>query len=138
MIKNIQDSINKRNYSLIHNGTKTKITVKRIRGFKDYVNNLAKSTELAEGKGFFIYNEYNFASFGMSENLDLIFVDWDGKIIQIEESFNMNKITKNEYGAKYIYVFPKNTIKKNKILINDTIGHEHIRGKSTISIMEIF
>ncbi len=137
MIKNIQELVNKRNYSLVHNGNKTKLTVKRIKGFKEYVNNLAKSTELVEGKGFFIYNEYNFASFGMSEKLDIVFVDWEGKIIYIEESFDMNKISKIENDTKYIYVFPRNTIRKNKILMNDTLNHENIRGKSGISITDI-
>ncbi len=134
MLKKLQRTINKRDYFLIHNGERTNINAKRIKGFKEYINKLAKTPEMKEGKAFFIYNEFNFASFGMSEEIDLVFVDWDGKIIHTEESFAMNKITPKFDGVKYIYILTKNTLKKKKILTNDTLTHEYNRKKSEIKI----
>ncbi len=129
MFKLLQKTIDSRKYNLIHNGNPVKFEVQRIKGFKDYVNNIAKAVEFDEGLGFFVYNEYNFASFGASEVLDIVFVDWDGKVTHIEESFPMNKITKNFKNSKYIYIFPKLSVKTKKILINDTLRHEYFRTK---------
>ncbi len=132
MLERLQKHVNRRNYFLVHNGEKTSITTRRIKGFREYVKYIAKMPEFKEGKGFFIYNEFNFASFGISDLVDLIFVDWDGKVIHIEESFEMNKISDKFENVKFIYILPKNTVNKNKILTNDTLTHEYDRKKSQI------
>ncbi len=136
MLKKLQRQVNNRKYFLVHNGEKLNITIRRIKGLKEYIKYVAKMTEAKEGKGFFIFNEYNFASFGMSEVLDIVFVDWDGKVFHIEESFNMNKISEKFDNTKYIYVLPKNTINKNKILTNDTLTHEYDRKKGAIKMTD--
>lgn len=136
MIKRLQKNVNKRSYKLYHNGEEINIIATRVKGFKNYINKIAKSKELVDGKAFFIYNEYNFASFGLSEEVDLVFVDWDGKITHTEELFLMNKISDSYKKTKYIYILPKNSIKKNKILTNDTLVHRYDRKKSEFKISD--
>ncbi len=136
MLDGMIKTVNKRKYQLFHNGEIMNFMITRIKGARDYINHLAKNPELKENKAFFIYNEYNFASFGMSEKLDLVWVDWDGKVIHLEESFDMNKISKKIDNSKFIYVFPKHSIKKNKILANDTITHAYKRKKGEIKISD--
>ncbi len=136
MLERIQKIVNRRKYHLIHNGEKTNIIARRVKGVKEYIKYVAKSPELKEGYGFFIYNEPNFASFGMSEVIDLVFVDWDGKIIHLEESYDMNKISDMFPKTKYIYILPADTIRKNKILNNNTLTHLYDRQKSDIKMSD--
>ncbi len=136
LLETAQKHINNRRYFLVHNGERVDIITRRIKGFREYVRHIAKSTELKEGLGYFFYNEYNFASFGLSEPVDLVFVDWDGKIIHIEESFITNKISEKHEKTKYIYLFPANTVKKNKMLVNNTLTHEYQRRKDELKISD--
>ncbi len=136
MLEKVQKLVNRRKYYLIHNGERINIITRRVKGVREYIKYVAKSPELKEGFGFFIYNEYNFASFGMSEVIDLVFVDWDGKIIHLEESYDMNKISDVFPKTKYIYILPSGTIRKNKILTNNTLTHAFDRQKSDIKISD--
>ncbi len=138
MLDTIRKNVNKRKHILVHNDERTKFVATRIKGFKEYLDNLARTPELKEFKAFFIYGEPNFASFGMSEKLDLLWVDYDGKIIHIEEGFAMNKISPRIKGTKYIYILPQNSIKKNKILANDTLTHVYDRPKGGLQIGDFF
>ncbi len=136
MLKTLQKYTKHRKYILVHNGEKMNFQAQRINGFKEYINLLAKTPELKETTAFFIYNEPNFASFGMSEPLDIIWVNWDGKIIHLEESFEMNKISQFIDKTKFIYILPIKSIKKNKILINDTLTHEYKRSNGEYKISD--
>ncbi len=119
--------INERVFDLYLNSKPLNITAKRIKTFKQYYNSLILFSGINEDKAFFIYKEYNFASFGISEKLDLVFVDWDNKIIHIEENFEKNKISKKIDNVKFIYIFPKNTIQLKKIILNDILIHQYNR-----------
>ncbi len=121
---------------MVHNGERIKFIGQRVKGFKEYINLIAKSPEIKETNVFFTYNEPNFASFGMSEPLDLIWVNWDGKIIHVEEGFEMNKISKKVDNTKFIYIMASNSIKRNKILVNDTLIHRYDRKKSEYTISD--
>lgn len=140
MISQISKIANSRKYSLVHNGERKEIKLERIKGLRDFIRKVSRTPEFKEEEGYFIYNEYNFASWGISEKIDLVFVDWDGKVTKVEESFDMNKISSKIDRTKFIYIFKKNTIKKNKILTNDTLGHEYVRekGKGGISLFDLF
>lgn len=118
-----------REFDLKLNGDKIKITAKRLSGVKDYYNLIVKSQELNPDKAFFIYNEMNFASFGMSEEIDLVFVDWNNKVFHLEHNFARNKISKNHDRTKFIYIFSKGMIDKKKIRLNDILNHHYDRKK---------
>lgn len=136
MFESMIRKVNKWDYQVYHNGERTNFSASRVKGFKQYIEKLAKSPELKEHKVYFFHNEPNFASFGMSEEIDLVWVDFDGKITHIEENFLMNKISITIPKTKYIYVFAKNTVKKNKILENDTLTHQHNRPKDEIRLSD--
>lgn len=129
MIKEYLNKVSKREYDLYLNDKNLKIKTKRIKGLVEYVSLIANSNFISENNSFFIYNEKNFASFGMLEKLDLVFVDWDNKVIHIEENFERNKISKNINKPKFIYILEKNTVLKKGILLNDILKHEFNRKK---------
>lgn len=129
MLKSFSKAVKNREYNLYLNGKTIKISTKRIKGVKEYYASLMVSSSLPEDKSFFIYNEFNFASFGMSDVVDLVFANWDGKIIHIEESFKRNKISKKIDNVKFIYILPKNTVFKKSILMNDVLTHQYNRRK---------
>jgi|GEM_PF-3185045 len=73
MFKKLTETVNNREYALYLNGQILDFRVKRLKSFKDnYRMLIAGLPSLTDDKGFFIYNEPNFSSLGLSENLDLI------------------------------------------------------------------
>ncbi len=127
MLKTIQKIANERTYNLIHNEEPINITTNRIKGFIEFQKLLGSVDELAETRSYFVYNEQNIATFGLSFEVDVVWVDWDGKIIHIEEGFKMNKISKDFPKTKFIYFLSKGTVTKKKILVNDTFRHRFER-----------
>ncbi len=126
--------LNERTFDLYNNGKPLKIKVKRIKSLKDYIENLISVSSLKHNKAFFIYNKPNITTFGMSEKVDLLWVNWDGKVINIEENFDLNKVSKQYKDTKYIYIFSQNTISGNKIILNDVITHQYNRTKTKFYI----
>ncbi len=127
-------SIKTRKYDLLLNGKKINIEVTRVKGFKEFIDNLIRGAEMRIENGFFIYNEKNIATFGMSDKLDIVWVDWDGKVIKAYENFDVNKISKEYKDTKFIYIFAPETIVRKKIIKNDIITHEYKRDKNNNSL----
>ena len=128
MFKKISKTVNERDYSLFLNGQVLDFTVRRLKSFKDEYSMLISGLpSLTESKGFFIYKQGNFSSLGLSEPLDLVWVDWDGKIIHIEEHFPRNKITDFIKNTKFIYIFQNGTLEKKSLILNDLLTHMYVR-----------
>ncbi len=134
MLKTLQKKINNRVYSLYLNNKKINIKSQRIKNTKDYINNLAKTSKKINEKSYFFYNKKNFASFGMSELVDIVWVSWDGKVIYFEKLFQTNKISKSINGTKFIYILPPETIKIKNISIGDIFAHEYNRNNKIPNI----
>lgn len=134
MFEIIKKSVNEREYELENNSKKINISVSRIKNFKDYKNSLISLSELDNNHGYFIYNERNFFSLGFKNKIDLVWTNWDGKIIHIEENFITNKLSEKINNTKYIYIFKPGTIKNKKIILGDQFTHFFNRKKNKISI----
>ena len=127
MFQKLKENVKKREYELFLNKKNLKIKTRWISSIKDYYIFLIRELENVEDVGFFIYNEKNFASFGLMENIDIVFVDWDNKVIHIEEDFKTNKISIDIDKPKFIYIFKSGTVKKKRILMNDILSHVYKR-----------
>lgn len=131
-VKEIFKNVNMRTYDLYLNDKKIDLFAKRIKNAKDYYHVLMSNRAIVnEESVFFVYNESIFASFGLSENLDIVFVNWDGMVTNIEENFPTNKISEEVKKTKFIYLFSKGVIKSKKIVVNDILKHEYNRKNKT-------
>ena len=127
MFKELRKKINDREYLLYLNNKNINITSKRINGLKSQFDSLITNGEINPEKSFFIYNEKNLATFGLSYHLDIVWVNYDDKIIHIEEDFIENKISKEIENTKFIYIFSSGTIKKKEIILNGILKHIYKR-----------
>ena len=127
MINKIKKIVNNRSYQLYLNKNKIEINVTRLKNKKDYFNNLFLNEEMENEKAFFIYNEPNIFTFGLRENVDIVWVNWNNKIIHIEHSFKTNKFSKTFKNTKFIYILKEGVIKKNSMVINDLLVHKFQR-----------
>lgn len=130
MLERLAKKVNEREYQLFLNDKPLNITSRRLKGLKQQFKQLSLSNELDREHSFFIYKEKNFASFGLSEEVDLAWVDFDNKVIHIEESYITNKISKEIPNTKYIYILQKGNIKRNKIILNSLLTHSYSRTKA--------
>ena len=130
MFKFIKDIINEREYELKNNSRKVNIAIKRIKNIKDFNDSLISLSEIGLDNGYFIYNKPNFASFGLKNKVDIVWTNWDGKIINIEEFFKTNKISQQYRNAKFIYIFKAGTVNRKKIIMNDVLTHFYDRKKN--------
>lgn len=122
--------ISQKKFTLHLNEKPLNIHSKRIKGFKEFMNELVNGPTLVPEMSFFIYNEKNIATIGLSERLDIIWVNWDGKVINMEKSFEKNKISASFQNTKYIYILKENSINENRIIKNDIITHVCLEKKS--------
>jgi hypothetical protein len=111
-------------YRLMHNGKKTEISLTRIKTMSEHYEELIKIKEMPFTSGFFIYKPGGFSSHLMSLNIDIIFVDNDGLIIDLKESFKPNVVTKAMPEAKFLYILKQKTIHRENINIGDIIKHQ--------------
>ena len=129
LINKLSIDISNREYELIYNGKKINFNTKRIKNIKDYYNFLIRDPRNNQDYSFFLFNEYNIATFGLSNKIDVVFVNWNGNIINLEEGFQTNKISKKFTNTKFIYLFPNGTIKKKNLEIKGVLKHEFNRKK---------
>lgn len=125
--EDLKKKINNREYSLYLNNKNIKIRTKRIKGIKNQFDSLIVNGILSQEKSFFIYNEKNIATYGLSNELDIVWVNFDEKIINIEENFPKNKISKEIPKTKYIYIFSAGTVKRKRIILSDILKHKYDR-----------
>ncbi len=130
MFKFVRDIVNEREYEIRNNGRKINLVTTRLKNLKDFKDSLISLSEIDLDRGYFIYNEPNFASFGLKNEVDIIWTDWDGKIINIEESFMTNKISNQYKETKFIYIFKAGTVSRKKIIMNDVLTHYYDRKKN--------
>ncbi|BDU67805.1 MAG: hypothetical protein TYPL_4580 [Candidatus Tyloplasma litorale] len=128
-INKLSVDISNREYALIYNGKKINFNTKRIKNIKDYYNFLIRDPRNNQDYSFFLFNEYNIATFGLSQKIDVVFVNWNGSIINLEENFETNKISKKYTNTKFIYLFPSGTIKKKNFELKGVLKHEFSRKK---------
>lgn len=127
MIKELKRKINDREYSLYLNNVNIKIKTTRIKGIKKQFDSLIVSGILNPEKSFFIYNEKNIATYGLSNKLDIVWVDFNESIIHIEESFPENKISKEIPNTKFIYIFSEGMVKSKKMIVTNILKHIYDR-----------
>lgn len=130
MFKFVRDVVNDREYDLRNNTRLIDISVTRIKNIREFKNSLISLSEIDSEKGYFIYNEPNFASLGLKNEIDIIWTNWDGKIIHLEENYKTNKISQNFKDTKFIYLFKAGTINRKRIILNDVITHFYNRKKN--------
>lgn len=130
MFKFIKDAVNDRKYELQYNSRNMNITLTRIKNLKEFKNSLIKLSEIDVDKGYFIYNEPNFASFGLKNPIDIVWVDWDDRIIHYEESFVTNKVSSSYPNTKFTYILKAGTIERKRFINNDVLNHVYDRKKS--------
>ncbi len=125
MLNKAKQKINEREYFLLLNNKNINIKTKRIKGLINQFNSLIKNGELSYEKSFFIYKEKNISTFGLSYEVDIVWVNFDEEIIYIEEKFSKNKISKKIDNTKFIYIFPQGIIKKKKMVIGNILKHKY-------------
>ncbi|BDV02337.1 MAG: hypothetical protein HPAVJP_2260 [Candidatus Hepatoplasma vulgare] len=118
-------------YWLTHNNKKTKIVLKRNIKFTNHLDNLIYRKYFDSNQGYFKYKAKGFNSLFISFNVDLIFVNWDNIIINLYENFSTNKFSNFHSDAKFYYVLPVDTIKKNKLNIGDALNHQRLSKKES-------
>lgn len=115
----------------MHNSKKTKIILKRNVKFNNHLDNLIYRKYLDNNQGYFKYKAQGFNSLFINFNVDLIFVNWDNIIISLYRDFSTNKFTNFHKEAKFCYILPVDTIKKNKFNIGDALNHQRLKKKET-------
>ena len=106
------------------NDKRTDIKIYRIKNSKEHVKKLVKIKEMQYNLGYFKYNEKMFTSHLMSINFDLLFVNKDGRVIELIEDFPPNHVTKYYDDTKFLYILRKGLIKQEGIKYGDIIRHQ--------------
>lgn len=119
----------KTKYQVLLNNRKLNIYVKRIRTIKTFYTQLISRKIFNYNEGFFIHKTNGFATYMFNFPVDLIFVNFEEKIIKIIPNFQSNKISNYYPDVKFCYIFPEKTIKNNNIQINDLLKHQRIKTK---------
>lgn len=81
------------------------IKIKRISNANEQIRELVNRKEFENNIGFFKYKTNSFNSILLSMNVDLIFADEDGFVINIQKDFEPNKISDYVEKTKFLYIF---------------------------------
>ena len=111
-------------WRMMVNDKRTEVKLYRIKTSKEHVKKLVKIKEMQYNLGYFKYNEKMFSSHLMSINMDILFVDKDGKVIEVLEDFPPNHITDYYDEAKFQYILRKGIVKQESIKLGDIVRHQ--------------
>ncbi len=114
-------------YKLFVNNNKITDNLKRIIIKKNYISKLINTYSFENNSNnsyyYFIHGEKGFNSFLFKKKYDVVFTNNDDEVIYLEESFELNKVSKYFKNLKFIYLLPIGTIKNFSIKIADEIKH---------------
>ncbi|NOQ50118.1 MAG: hypothetical protein GQ557_00435 [Mycoplasmataceae bacterium] len=113
-------------YFLVLNEKKLDIDIWRIKSLKKYWSRLIVRKEIPINEGYFMYRANGFNSYLINETVDLIFVDWNDKVIKIYHHFETNKISPGIKGTKFLYILSGGNVKRKNIYEGDVLKHQRI------------
>ena len=111
------------------NDKRTEVKLFRIKTLKEHGKKLIKVKEMQYNLGYFKYNEKMFSSHLMSINMDIVFVDKDGKVLEIYENFPPNHTTDFFEDSKFVYILRKGIVKQENIKYGDILRHQKWKRK---------
>ncbi len=111
-------------YSIIMNNEDLGIVLNRMVTIEEKIISLLKTNNFSFRTGYFSKGQKGFNSFFMNYEVDVVFIDKNGKIIESISSFKTNKISKYYEDAHTCLVFPKNTINYFNINIGSYVQIE--------------
>ncbi|ARU91942.1 hypothetical protein SCLARK_001417 [Spiroplasma clarkii] len=97
------------------------INIYTIKNSKQKIDTLVFKDRFNYDVGFRIINAQGFNSFGLKEEVDLIFCNRHHQVIDTYTKFKINKFTQFHEKAVEVFVLAKNMIKYLNISINDQL-----------------
>lgn len=101
------------------NNEEKEINIYTIKNIKQKVDSLVFKDKFSYDVGFRIINSQGFNSFGLKEEVDLIFCDRHHQVIETYTAFKINKFTQYHEAATEVYILAKNMIKHLNISLQD-------------------
>ncbi len=122
-------------YQIYINDDKTNYYARRITTLTDIYLNFVYSQELDYNEAYFMYRPKAFFTYFFKMNVDLIFVDSQGFVIEYFKNFSKNNVTKKIENAKFVYIFKSNTFNGLEEIDSDSFKIIHRRSKKMEKIL---
>jgi uncharacterized membrane protein (UPF0127 family) len=97
-------------YRLIYNNEDINIKLSKIVTVEDKIDSLIKTDKLLFRYGFFIRNQKAFNSMFFNFKIDIVFTNFNGRIVKTIQSFPTNSISKYFDEAHVCIVLPEHTV----------------------------
>ncbi|AOG60283.1 hypothetical protein SHELI_v1c03280 [Spiroplasma helicoides] len=106
-------------YQLVLNNQILDINIRNVKTFAQKLNSIIFKEKINHDTGFRFINAKAFNSFGLRENVDLIFCNRRHEVIETYSNFPPNKATEHHENGSVLFLLAKNTNKYLKIKLKD-------------------
>ena len=106
------------------NLTKGSVVARELRIARNFIERfrgLIGSKPLADGDGFLIPHCQGIHTFGMSYDIDVIYLDRDGRILAVYEALKPNRFAKVYFQSRFVLELPMGAIERSRSNIGDTL-----------------